>query len=105
MPRHLTNVHGNLDHLRLSLNKKIINRRTVITRHKNILAALGGIELNEAIQRTRDSLKQQWQPSQLVVSTAANEPLTLTLEERHAIGKVVREILETRLSVLENETE
>lgn len=75
-----------------------------MTRHENILAALGGMELNEAIQCTRDSLKQQWLPSQLVVSTA-NEPLTLTLEERHAIGKVVREMLEARLSVLESETE
>lgn len=42
-------------------------------RHENILAALGGMELNEAIQCTRNSLKQQWLPSQLVV---AEQPLT-----------------------------
>ncbi|CEP35443.1 Putative uncharacterized protein [Halomonas sp. R57-5] len=74
-------------------------------RHENILAAFGGgLELNQAIQCTRDSLNQQWEPSKLVITTDS-EAITLALEERHSIGKVVREILEARLSVLESETE
>jgi hypothetical protein len=86
------------------MNKSVMNWSMAMMRHENILAALGGMELDKAIQCTRGSLDQQWQPSQLVVSTASGA-VTLTLEERHAIGKVVREILEARLSVLENETE
>ena len=60
--------------------------------------------LDEAIGCTRDALDQQWQPSQLSVSTA-NGNICLTQEERHAIGKVIREMLEDRLWVLENEAE
>jgi|TARA_R110000850_G_scaffold134206_3_gene255348 hypothetical protein len=73
-------------------------------RHENILAALGGMALDKAIECTRDALDQPWQPSQLSVSTA-NKSIYLTLEERHAVGKVIREMLEDRLSVLENEAE
>lgn len=71
-------------------------------RHENILAALGGMALDEAIECTRDALDQQWRPSQLSVSTG-NGTISLTLEERHAIGKTIREMLEARLWVLENE--
>tara|TARA_R110000796_G_scaffold252646_1_gene390342 strand:+ start:42531 stop:42758 length:228 start_codon:yes stop_codon:yes gene_type:complete len=73
-------------------------------RHENILAALGGMALDEAVECTRDALDQQWQPSQLSVTTA-NKSINLTLEERHAIGKVIREVLQARLCVLENEAE
>ncbi len=73
-------------------------------RRGNILAALGGMGLDEAIECTRDALDQQWRPSQLSVSTA-NVDICLTQAERHAIEKVIREMLEDRLSVLENEAE
>ncbi|WP_249976767.1 hypothetical protein [Vreelandella olivaria] len=73
-------------------------------RHENILAALGGKRLDEAIECTRAALDQQWRPSQLSVSTA-NGRICLTQEERYAIGKVIREMLEARLCVLENEVE
>jgi len=73
-------------------------------RHENILAALGGMALDEAIESTRNALDQQWRPSQLSVTTA-NGSIYLTLEEKHAIGKGIREMLEDRLSVLENEAE
>ena len=39
-------------------------------RHENILAGLGGMGLDEAIKDTRAALDQQWQPSQLSVTTA-----------------------------------
>lgn len=73
-------------------------------RHENILAALGGMELDKAIECTRKALDQPWQPSQLGVFTT-NEKVLLTLEERHAIGKEIRAMLEARLWVLENEAE
>ncbi|HDZ46551.1 hypothetical protein LCGC14_0317300 [marine sediment metagenome] len=73
-------------------------------RHENILAALGGMELEKAIECTRNALDQQCQPSQLVVFNA-NEQILLTLEERHAIGKEIHAMLEARLWVLENEAE
>lgn len=37
--------------------------------------------------------------------SAVKGSITLTLEERHAIGKVIREMLNARLWVLENEAE
>lgn len=73
-------------------------------RHESILAGLGGMELDKAIECTRDALDQQWRPSQLSVTTAKGS-ICLTQEERFAIGKVIREMLEDRLSVLENEAD
>jgi len=73
-------------------------------RHENILAGLGGMGLDEAIKDTRAALDQQWQPSQLSVTTA-NVNICLTQEERFAIGKVIREMLKDRLLVLENESD
>jgi hypothetical protein len=67
------------------MNKPVMNWRMIMMRYEYILAALGGKELDKAIQCTRISLDQQWQLSQLVVFTA-NGAVTLTLEERHAIG-------------------
>lgn len=52
------------------MNKPVMNWRMTVMRYENILAALGGMGLDKAIQCTRGSLDQQWQPSQLVVSTA-----------------------------------
>lgn len=75
-----------------------------LRRRGNILEALGGIRLDEAIECTRDALVQQWRPSQLNVSTA-NVGICLTQTEKNAIEKVIREMLVDRLWVLENEAE
>ncbi|MGM0858986.1 MAG: hypothetical protein ACQEW0_18260 [Pseudomonadota bacterium] len=72
-------------------------------RHENILASLGGMELDVAIERTRDALTNQLrQPAKLSVF-GDGEQIDLSMHERFQILQLVREMLEARLAVLENE--
>lgn len=72
-------------------------------RYENILAALGGMPLDGAIAKTRHALSKQLDVSGLELK-GSDRSIELTLEEKYAIAKYVRGILEARLSVLENES-
>ncbi|MGO2243177.1 MAG: hypothetical protein ACTIJ4_13560 [Halomonas sp.] len=72
-------------------------------RHENILASLGGMELDVAIERTRNALTTHLHnPAKLSVF-GDGEKIDLSLHERFEILQLVREMLEARLAVLENE--
>lgn len=72
-------------------------------RHENILASLGGMDLDDAIERTRNALTNHLhKPADLSVF-GGSEKIDLSLHERFQILKLVREMLEARLAVLENE--
>ena len=73
-------------------------------RYENILAGLGGMSLDDAIGHTQYALSRQLGVSGLVISGNYGS-VKLTLEEKHTIAKYLREILETRLNVLENESD
>lgn len=73
--------------------------------HENILASLGGMELDDAIEHTRDALTNQLRkPADLSVF-GDSEKIDLSMHERFQILKLLREMLEARLAVLENEPE
>ncbi|WP_085919228.1 hypothetical protein [Halomonas sp. CSM-2] len=72
-------------------------------RHENILASLGGMELDEAIERTRDALTNHLRkPADLSVF-GDSKKIDLSLHERFEILELLREMLEARLAVLEIE--
>ncbi len=73
-------------------------------RHDNILAALGGVERDDGIQRTWNALVQLDRLGPRGLRVLKNdEVIELTLHARHDVEQLIRDMLETRLSVLENE--
>ena len=73
-------------------------------RYQNILAALGGMPLDDAIANTEYALSKQLDVSGLEIR-GKNGAVVLTLEEKYTIAKYVKEILGTRLDVLVNESD
>ncbi len=68
-------------------------------RYRNILAALGGMPLDEAIENTQYALSKQLDLPDFEIR-GKNGPIVLTLHEKFTIAKFVKEILSTRLDVL-----
>ncbi|QOR39051.1 hypothetical protein HNO52_11380 [Billgrantia diversa] len=68
-------------------------------RYQNILAALGGMPLDEAIENTQYALSKQLDLPDFEIR-GKNGPIVLTLHEKFTIAKFVKEILATRLDVL-----
>ncbi|AMD01549.1 hypothetical protein [Halomonas chromatireducens] len=73
-------------------------------RYQNILAALGGMPLDDAIANTEYALSKQLDVSGFEIR-GKNGSVVLTLEEKYTIAKYVKEILGTRLDVLVNESD